>query len=412
MRIAYLINQYPKVSHSFIRREIQALERLGVEVLRISVRKPEHCPDPADQAEAALTHFLLSPLAMLTAFVVCLAKRPTRILEAIGETYALSRRADRGRLAHVAYFFEACQLARLLKQQTITHVHAHFGTNSTTVALITKILADTTYSFTVHGPEEFDRPLALKLTRKIEAAEFVVAISSFGRSQLMRWCPHPQWSKLQVIRCGLDSSFWSTRVERGAGESQTLLCVGRLCEQKGQLLLIDAVAQLKKRGMAVQLVLAGDGELRAEMEAKIVALGLEHVVEITGWLDGEQVKERLLQCRAMVLPSFAEGLPVVIMEAFALQRPVVTTYVAGIPELVRDQINGWLIPAGSLEHLVDALIAVLNSPAELLEKFGANARLTVQAKHDVDEEAGILKNNFSSVFLKRITKAVELAPLR
>jgi len=397
MRIAYLINQYPKVSHSFIRREIQALERLGVQVLRVSVRKPERCPDLADQAEALLTLFLLSPLAMLTAFLGCLATKPTKVLQALSETYSLSRRADRGRLAHLAYFLEACHLARLLKQHGITHVHAHFGTNPAAVALITKRLAGITYSFTVHGPEEFDRPLALKLTRKIEAAEFVVAISSFGRSQLMRWCPHPQWSKLQVIRCGLDASFWSTPVEPGPSESQSLLCVGRLCEQKGQLLLIDAVAQLKRRGMDVQLVLAGDGELRAEMETKIAALGLEKVVEITGWLSGDQVKQRLRQCRALVLPSFAEGLPVVIMEAFALQRPVLSTYVAGIPELVRDQVNGWLIPAGSLEHLVEALLDVLNAPPELLEKLGSHARASVKAKHDVDEGAGFLKRSFSSV---------------
>jgi glycosyltransferase involved in cell wall biosynthesis len=399
MRVAYLINQYPKVSHSFIRREIQALERLGVRVLRVSVRKPERCPDPADQSEALLTQFLLSPLAMLTAFVGCLATRPVKMLQAIGETYSLSRRADRGRLAHVAYLLEACQLTRLLSRQGITHVHAHFGTNPATVALIAKRLAGITYSFTVHGPEEFDRPLALKLTRKMEAAEFVVAISSFGRSQLMRWCSHHQWSKLHVIHCGLDSSFWFSELEPGPCESRTLLCVGRLCEQKGQLLLIDAVAQLKHRGIDARLVLAGDGELRAAMEEKIDALGLKDVIEITGWLSGIQVKERLLQCRALVLPSFAEGLPVVLMEAFALSRPVVTTYVAGIPELVEDQVNGWLIPAGSLEKLVDALVAVLNSPSELLERFGANARETVKVNHDVDIEADMLKRCFSNVLL-------------
>jgi glycosyltransferase involved in cell wall biosynthesis len=399
MRIAYLINQYPKVSHSFIRREIQALERLGVGVLRVSVRKPEQCPDPADQSEALLTQFLLSPFVMLSAFVVCLATRPVKMLQAIGETYSLSRRADRGRLAHVAYLLEACQLARLLSRQGITHVHAHFGTNPTAVALITKRLAGITYSFTVHGPEEFDRPLALKLTRKIEAAEFVVAISSFGRSQLMRWCSHHEWSKLKVIHCGLDSSIWFSGLEYGPCESRTLLCVGRLCEQKGQLLLIDAVAQLKRRGMDVNLVLAGDGELRPAIEEKIIALGLKDIIEITGWLSGAQVKERMLQCRALVLPSFAEGLPVVLMEAFALSRPVVTTYVAGIPELVQDQVNGWLIPAGSLEKLVEALVAVLNSPLELLEQFGAKARETVKVNHDVDIEADILKRCFSNVLL-------------
>jgi colanic acid/amylovoran biosynthesis glycosyltransferase len=395
MHIAYLINQYPKVSHSFIRREIQALERLGVKVTRVSVRQPEHCPDTADQSEALLTQFLFSPPAMLTAFLGCLVTRPAKMWRALSETFWLSRSADRGLLTHAAYFLEACQLTRLLNQQSITHVHAHFGTNPAAVALITKRLAGITYSFTVHGPEEFDRPLALKLNRKIAAAEFVVAISSFGRSQLMRWCSHEQWSKLQVIRCGLDSSFWSTQVAPGISESPTLLCVGRLCEQKGQLLLIDAVAQLKQRGMDVRLVLAGDGELRTEIEKRIRALGVEDAIEITGWLNGEQVKERLLHCRAVVLPSFAEGLPVVLMEAFALRRPVVTTYVAGIPELVRDLDNGWLIPAGSLEHLVEALATVLNSPSELLQRFGARGRETVKAKHDVDHAANLLKNCFS-----------------
>ena len=245
------------------------------------------------------------------------------------------------------------------------------------------------FSFTVHGPEEFDKPLSLHLQRKIQRSAFVVAISSYGRSQLYRWAVLADWSKVQVVHCALDAQF-TDRVLQPVTHSPRLVCVGRLCEQKGQLLLIHAVQLLLKQGVACELVLAGDGEMRAEIEALIRDGGLTERVRITGWISGEQVAHELQAARALVLPSFAEGLPVVLMEAMALGRPVISTFVAGIPELVRPGENGWLVPAGDIEALADAMRACLEAPQDELTAMGAAGRERVLQRHCADVEAAKL----------------------
>lgn len=396
MRVAYVINQYPMVSHSFIRREIQALERLEMEVLRVSVRRTKNHVDPLDQAEAAKTFALLdSPFELLLAVLTHILVRPFQFWRSLLLTIQLWRRGDKGLLVHFAYLAEACRLSKLVRVHKIDHLHAHFGTNSTTVAMLAHLLSGVPYSFTVHGPEEFDRPAAIGLSRKIALAKFVVAISSFGRSQLMRWCPQVHWDKLQVVRCGVDRSFTDAiEQEPQAFDDKTLVCVGRLCEQKGQLLLVDAMAQLRDQGIDAKLILAGDGEMRDLIEERIGVLRLNDRIQITGWLSGAEVRHYLLKSRAMVLPSFAEGLPVVIMEAFALGRPVLTTYIAGIPELVEDTLNGWLVAAGSTDQLVDGIRIALETSRDSIESMGRYAQKCVSAKHDSDKEARILAKHF------------------
>ncbi len=249
------------------------------------------------------------------------------------------------------------------------------------------------YSFTVHGPEEFDQPEFLHLAEKIRRAAFVVAISSYGRSQLYRWIGHRDWPKVQVVHCGIEPAFHA-----GAAvplpSAPRLVCVGRLCEQKGQLLLVSAVGRLLRKGTPVELVLAGDGEMRAELEALIDQGGLRACVRITGWIDSATVRAEILAARALVLPSFAEGLPVVIMEAMALRRPVLSSYVAGIPELVRPGLDGWLFPAGDVDALVAALEDLLATPAATLEAMGQAAHARVLERHAIDVEAAKLAQLF------------------
>ena len=245
------------------------------------------------------------------------------------------------------------------------------------------------YSFTVHGPEEFDKPQFLGLAEKIRRAAFVVAISSYGRSQLYRWIDSSQWPKVAVVHCGLEPAFHEVAAV-APPKAPRLVCVGRLCEQKGQLLLVNAVAELVQRGIEVELVLAGDGEMRGEIEALIVRHRLQNRVRITGWISSGTVRDEILAARALVLPSFAEGLPVVVMEAMALCRPVLTTYVAGIPELVRPGENGWLVPAGDVAALVQGLMAVLATSQAELERLGQAARHLALERHSIDTEAAKL----------------------
>jgi colanic acid/amylovoran biosynthesis glycosyltransferase len=396
MTIAYFVNQYPKVSHSFIRREIVALETLGFPIERLALRGWDgQLVDEDDLAEQGRTGYILGQglLPVIVAFLSELTARPRAMCHGLRWVARLARHSDRSVLRHLVSLAEAAWLRRRLASLGVSHVHAHFGTNSAEVVMLCHLLGGPGYSFTVHGPEEFDKPAALHLREKIEQSRFVVAISSFGRSQLYRWVDRAHWPKIKVVHCGLERAFHDVASVPVTAERR-LVCVGRLCEQKGQLLLIEAAHLLSERGHQFKLVLAGDGEMRPAIEAGIARYGLGDTVRITGWISSDQVRAELLAARAMVLPSFAEGLPVVIMEAMALRRPVLTTYVAGIPELVEDGRNGWLFPAGSVEELADAMANCLSMDLDQLQVMGDAARERVLQRHDIDTEVAKLARHF------------------
>jgi len=393
MRIAYLTTAYPEVSHTFIRREILELERRGHDVLRLSVRTPtSRLVDPRDLAEQPRTEVVLAaPVAIARSVLGNLLLRPARFLRALATTLAMSRTSDRGLLRHLAYLAEACRVRDRLVESGREHLHVHFGTNSAAVGRLARLLGGPPFSVTMHGPDEFDAPVALSLAEKIHDAAFTVAISHFGAAQLRRWSRREDWDRIAIVRCTIGDEF-----EKPAGpipaDSKTFTCVGRFSAQKGQLLLIDAFADLVAAGADARLVLAGDGELRGAIEARIAARGVGERVTITGWIGAERVRELLQESRAMVLPSFAEGLPVVIMEAFALGRPVVTTFVAGIPELVEPGRSGWLVPAGAQAPLVAALREALDAPTAQLESMGRHGRTRVLAEHGTAAQVDILES--------------------
>lgn len=390
MHIAYLVNLYPKVSHSFIRREISGLEASGIKVSRYSLRQAtDELVDPADQAEALNTKTILNIglVALLFHLVGMAFKRPIAWIKCLNTMLTLWRASGVSFLLYLAYMAEACVLFGWTKRDNVDHIHVHFGTNSTTVALLCRILGGPSYSFTVHGPEEFDKPIALSLRAKITQAKFVVAVSSFGRSQLYRWCSHKCWSKIHVVHCGLDSSFLQYESSISIPNEAKFVCVARLSEQKGHLLLLESLKQLVDKGYQFKVVLVGDGELRSELEALIAEWKLGEFIEITGWASGAVVRQTILESRALVLPSFAEGLPVVIMESLALKRPVISTCIAGIPELLGNNVCGWLIPSGSVEALTEAMAKAIDAPVELLETMGQAGAERVSKEHDAVIEA-------------------------
>lgn len=398
MRIAYFINQYPKVSHSFIRREILALERQGIVIQRIALRGWDgELQDAEDVSERDKTRYVLQDgiKGLLAPLLQVLRARPRQFFSALRLALRMGLRADRPWPYHLVYLAEACCVVQWLQAFGAEHVHAHFGTNSTEVVMLANVLGGPAYSFTVHGPEEFDKPQFLYLGEKVRRAAFVAAVSSYGRSQLFRWVAHQHWAKVKVVHCGLERTFHEVPAV-AAPSVPRLVCVGRLCEQKGQLLLLEAARMLAAQAVAFEIVLAGDGEMRADIEALIVRHELQTHIRITGWISSAQVREEILAARALVLPSFAEGLPVVIMEAMALRRPVLTTYVAGIPELVRQGENGWLFPAGAVEELAAAMADCLAQPVDALQRMGEAAYQRVLQRHDIDSEAAKLVRYFKA----------------
>ncbi len=393
MRLAYLTTQYPKVSHTFIRRELRELEKKGHHVLRLAIRSADSAiVDPADLEESGKTvHCLGQPWHRLVSGQLrTILTRPLGFVRAARMAFAMGRRSERGLLRHVAYLAEAAWLLQRLQQDRIEHLHVHFGTNAAAVARLIRCMGGPPYSMTVHGPDEFDAPRSSCLGPKQADAAFVAAISDYCSAQLRRWAAPDDWPRIHVIRCGVSSDFLGLHESIDPG-SRTLVCVGRLCPQKGQLLLVEAAGRLCREGVSLRLVLAGDGEMRGVIDRRVAELHLGDHVRITGWIGEAEVRRHLLAARAMVLPSFAEGLPVVIMEALALGRPVISTYVAGIPELVRPGETGWLVPAGNVSELAAAMKDALLAPVERLGRMGSAGRTRVAQLHDAGIEAGRLE---------------------
>jgi glycosyltransferase involved in cell wall biosynthesis len=398
MRVAYLTNQYPHVRHTFIRREVVALEGHGVEVLRYSVRDSgKDAVDPADQAEYGKTRALLATGkgSLLRALLGDAVGRPLRFLRAVRRAVRLGRRSDRGVVRHLVYLAEACLLRRWLAAAGAEHLHVHFATNPAAVALFCQLLGGPTYSITVHGPEEWDRPEALSLKEKYESASFVVAVSDFGRCQVYRWTALGYWPNVHVVRCGVDEAFLKADPE-SVPDTDKLVLVAGLVEQKGHLALIQALAWVRDAGATFRMVFVGDGPLRPVLESEVKRLSLTDRIEFAGWQSNAAVREHLRAARALVMPSFAENLPVAMMEALATGRPVLGTYIAGVPELVESGVNGWLVPAGNVGATADAILRILRTPVGDLTRMGRAGTERVRALHNATTEAARLRDLFAT----------------
>ncbi len=388
MRIGYLMNTYPLISTTFIRREIHAIEEQGVEVKRYAIRPwTEPLVDERDKAEVDVTFYLLVGRlgGLLADFTKECVTNPVGLGRALSAWFRLWRNAGRDFVPHAAYLFEAVSLKRRAIADGISHLHTHFSTNSAAVAMLSKKLGGPGYSFTAHGPDEFVDWGRSSLQLKVAEARFAVAITNYCRVQLARAAGMEHWNKLHIVGCGIDVDEFAPS---GApfDASAPFVSVGRLCPQKAQTLVVEAVAQVAARHPEIRVRLIGDGETRAEVEAAIARHGIEDNVTLLGWQDNDTVRTELGQARALLLPSFAEGLPVVIMEALALGRPAISTFIAGIPELV-DEGCGWIIPAGSVDDIARAMEEALAAKPASLKSKGAEGRQRVMQRHDIRKNA-------------------------
>jgi glycosyltransferase involved in cell wall biosynthesis len=396
--IGYLTSLYARVGDTFIRREVEQLRRLGHTVHTFSIRKPEQDELVSEEIrrEYAGTEYLLEAGAgvlALAALRLAFAA-PRRFLSAVTLVVrAVPPGIEKRWIRRISYLLEAAYLAERLAAKNVQHLHNHIGENSAVVAMLAAMFRGIPYSLTIHGPGEFDRPTLLALKEKIRRAAFIVAISEFTRSQLYRWADYGDWAKIHVIYVGVSSMF----LEHGPAPvppAPRLVSIGRIAEQKGQVILIHAAARLLEQGYDFELVIVGDGPMRGEIERLIDQFGLQDRVRITGYRSSQGVVQELLAARALVLPSFAEGLPVVFFEALALGRPVISTYVAGHTELIEPGINGWLVAAGAVEPLAEAMAEALTAETVELEQRGHAGAARVAQQHDPEAAAEKLRDLF------------------
>jgi glycosyltransferase involved in cell wall biosynthesis len=398
-RIAYLMSHYPAISHAFVLREVEQLRKAGVDVATLSIHRagPEDLLSDDDRDAAATTISVLPTTArrLIGAHVEALVRSPGRYLSTLALALRTGTISVRDRLWHLFYFGEAMVLLRHCRRAGIAHIHAHFADSATDVAmLITHYRRGRavdgrkcSWSLAVHGSVEFYNVDRYALADKIEHADFAIAISDFGRSQLMRLSRIERWAHIHVIRCGVDPSVYAPPASREPRvDAATILFVGRLLHGKGLSLLFEAITRLRHNGLDVTASIVGDGPARPELEAAVGTLGLATYVRFHGSVAQDALLAQYAQADLFCLPSFAEGIPVVAMEAMAMELPVVTTRIMGIPELVDDGVDGLLVPPGRVDALAAALERLVRSPDER-RRIGQAARQKVCAGYDVARSA-------------------------
>lgn len=405
IRLAYLVGQYPAVNHTFVLREIAGLRARGFEIHTASISKADRAAElmTGDEREELRRTFYVknAPVARIArAHGATLLSRPLQYLKALARTFADCLLAPARAGSHALFFIEAVTLGDWMRRNRLSHLHSHF---TSSVALVLRRIFPFDVSLTIHGPMEFNDPTSFKLSEKIEAASFVCAISNFARSQLMRYSPVEQWPKIEVAPLGVDPRVYAPRPPREHPSPFEIVCVGRLAPVKAQHILVEAVDQLVRQERDVRLRLIGDGPDRASLERAVAARGLTGRVTFEGALNQERVLELYGRADAFALASFAEGVPVVLMEAMAMEIPCVATHVNGVPELIRDGVDGLLVNPSDARGLACALARLMDDEG-LRRRLGESGRERVRERYDLEKNVGRL----AEIFHRRVASPAPL----
>jgi len=401
--LAYLVSTYPTLSMTFVLREVLALRELGFRIETASINPPDRPIEVLTEVEAAEARstYCVKRHGLSGATV---AKLQTVFGDLGGYwrgawlAFRLAGLDLRRLFLNLMYFIEALMVGQWMKRQGLRHLHVHLASQAASVGLFVRTVFGFGYSITVHGPDEFYDADRQMLAQKIAAADFLCCISSFARSQLMKLSPYEHWSKFVVSPLGIDSEIFAPRQERAAPERFEILCVGRLTPAKGQHILIDAVERLTNEGRHVRLRLVGSGPDETSLREHAARGAAREFMLFEGAINQDRIREFYATADAFCLPSFAEGLPVVLMEALAMEIPCVTTYIAGVPELIRDGVDGLLVAPSDTDALVKALARLMDD-AELRQRIGKSGRARVVERYDlrrnVERLAGIFTEHVS-----------------
>jgi colanic acid/amylovoran biosynthesis glycosyltransferase len=395
-RIAYLSNPYPAISHTFIYREIESLRKKGIEIATVSVSQT---PDKekmtiAEQQEAERTLVLkdTSVVSILASCVSLFLHSPAGFLKMTMHALTLCFRGPKNPVKALGYLAEAIILLAWLRKKQITHIHEHFANPTAFVAMLCKRYGGISYSLSIHGPDVFSQVDSTMLADKVKEATFIRCISNYCKSQIMLITPHHLWKQHHIVRCGVDTDIFHARTPPENTVPQ-ILCVGRLCPAKGQHILIEACGKLREQGVSFAMRFVGDGPERTSLEDLSQELGLEEFIHFTGVLGQDEVKKEYEKADFFVLPSFAEGVPVVLMEAMAMTIPVISTRITGIPELIDHGTDGLLATPGDVDDLASQLHLLLEDRA-FGERLGAAGRNKVSEKYSQEKNNAELAEIF------------------
>ncbi len=411
-RVAYVTGEYPRATDTFIQREVAALRAGGLDVHTFAVRRTgdEHMVGPEQLAERERTSYLLPPskAGLIRDHLRLIAADRGRYVEAARLAWSTRRRGIAGIAKQLAYFAEAGMLAAELRRRDIDHLHAHFADSATSLAMLTAAVGGLRYSFTLHGPGIFFEADTWQLGTKCDRAAFVSCISYFARSQAMVFADPDTTDRLHLVHCGIDASAMPMATH-DVDDPHQLVFVARVAQLKGLGIMIEAMPTIVAADPTASLLVVGDGPDRPRYEALARELGVADHVRFAGYQSQAEVRTHLSSSAVFVLPSFAEGVPVSLMEAMAAGLPVITTQVGGITELVTDGENGDVLRPGDVDALADRVVKLLADP-ELRRARGAHGRRVVEAEFDSATEAARLRALFDAA-ASGIPAAIRPEPL-
>ncbi|HJP68099.1 MAG TPA: glycosyltransferase family 4 protein [Sphingomicrobium sp.] len=388
-RLAYLTSYYPGTSHTFISREVEAMRSLGLDLQTFSIRPPSaaELEDPSIRAKAETTYTVLArpKSELVAAHLELLFSRPAAYLRTLGLAFDHRAPGIKGFLLSIAHFAEAILLAHELRRRGVEWLHNHFANSAATVGYLASELLELPWSFTMHGISETDYPAGLMLGRKIEAATFVACVSYFGRAQAMRLVQPKHWNKLHIIRCGLPLERLPAHAA-SPNKATRIICVGRLSPEKGQAGLLAAFACVVREIPDIHLILVGDGPDANELRCIADRLDLGSRVTFTGRLGESEALNEIARSDILVLSSFMEGLPIVLIEAMAIGTAVIASRVAGIPELVEDGKSGLLFTPSNWDELASCMRR-LSKDEQLRQELVAAGRERVSEEFDSRKSA-------------------------
>lgn len=403
-RIAYLSSEYPGISHTFIFREIQFLRSRGYDIVTSSINVPRHLERMTDDelADSKETYYIKSEsiISVLATHIKFFLKKPLKYLHAIVLSFQYSHRSGRRYFKGLAYFIESILLLNWMNKNECHHIHIHFGNPAATVALIAKAFGTITFSLSIHGPDIFDNVKINILTEKINEAIAVRCISYYCQSQLMKLVSFDTWNKFTIVRCGISLDDFLPR-PNNPNDKIEILCLGRLVPAKGQFILLEAMRKLYQRKIDFHLNLVGDGEDMETLKKLVNTIGLDHCVTFAGAVGQDEVHLYYDKADIFVLASFAEGIPVVLMEAMAKEVATVSTRITGIPELIEDGVDGLLVSPADTESLVNH-IQLLIQDDEFRNQLGKNARNKIFKQYNISNNCIKMDSFFSGILSKSI----------
>jgi colanic acid/amylovoran biosynthesis glycosyltransferase len=397
MKLGYLISQYPALSHTFVLREVLTLRRHGVDVRVVSVRRcdrpmAELSAEEADEQQRTFSVMGAGWMHALIANFRVLGRHPLRYFAGLMYTWRLTRGTPRLLAMYTLYFLEAVVAGDYFERARITDIHTHF---SSTVLLILARIFRVRYSLTAHGSGEFVDVVGFHLAEKVAGATFVATISQYGMSQVMNASDPIHWHKVVALPLGVDIEAFQrgTPAQRDSNEPFRLVTVGRLSTPKGYPVLIEAMRLLIARGRNVTLTFVGEGPERAVLEKLIAQHGLHDRIWLVGACNHDRVADYYRSSDAFVMSSFLEGVPVVLMEAMALELPCVATWITGIPEIIAAEQEGLLVPPASAAAIADAVERLMEDP-QAARRLGIAARRKIIASYNLERNVERLAEEF------------------